>query len=74
MVDEVRAIGRRIQREPVLVVTLVQAVIVCAVSFGLNLTDAQGAAVLTLTGAALALVARGQVSPVRGSQDGAQGE
>lgn len=53
-----------VRREPVLVLAVVQAVIVCGVAFGLELTDAQTAGVLGVTAAVLAIVARSQVTPV----------
>ncbi|MBI4941849.1 MAG: hypothetical protein HY830_13985 [Actinobacteria bacterium] len=61
------SVVERIRREPVLVVALVQALLVAGVAFGLDLTDAQAAAVLGVTGAGLALVARSRVTPVRGT-------
>lgn len=54
-----------VRREPVLVTAAVQAGVVCAVSFGLDLTDAQQAGVLGLTTALMAIVARSQVTPTR---------
>jgi hypothetical protein len=53
----------KISEEPVLAVTLVQAVLTLAVTFGLHLTPEQIGAVLTLTGAILGIVARGKVTP-----------
>lgn len=50
-------------REPAMVVALVQAVIVLAVSFGLQLTEEQTAGILTLTAIVLGLITRSQVSP-----------
>lgn len=58
------AVVERARREPVLVVALVQALLVAGVAFGLDLTDAQTTAILGVTGTALALVARAQVTPV----------
>jgi len=55
----------RIKNEPVLVVGCVQAILALVVAFGLNLSDGQVAAILGVTGAVLALVARSKVSPVK---------
>ena len=54
----------RIKNEPVLVVGCVQAILALVVAFGLNLSDGQVAAILGVTGAVLALVARSKVSQV----------
>jgi len=51
-------------REPALIVAFVQTVLTLAVVFGLDLTDAQTAAVLAATTALLALVTRSKVTPV----------
>lgn len=53
----------KIKNEPVLVTALVQAVLVLAVSFGVHLSEGQSAAILGITGAVLAFVARSQVTP-----------
>lgn len=50
-------------REPAMVLALVQAVIVLAVSFGLRLTPEQTGGILTLTAIVLGLITRSQVSP-----------
>jgi len=50
-------------REPAMVVALVQAIIVLAVSFGLQLSQEQTAAILALTAVVLGLITRSQVSP-----------
>lgn len=50
-------------REPAMVLALVQAVIVLAVSFGLRLSPEQTGAILTLTAVVLGLITRTQVSP-----------
>lgn len=54
----------KIKTEPVLVTALVQAVIVVAASFGLDLTPEQSGGIVLLSGALLAFVARSKVSPV----------
>lgn len=54
----------KIQNEPVLVTALVQAAIVVAASFGLDLTAEQTSGIVVLTGALLAFIARSKVSPV----------
>lgn len=53
----------KIKDEPVLVTALVQSVLAAAIAFGLDLNDGQVAALLGLTGAVLAFVARSQVTP-----------
>ena len=58
------AIIARIQDEPVLVTALIQGVLTLAVSFGLHLTPEQIGAVLALSGAILAFIARAKVTPV----------
>lgn len=58
----------KIKNEPVLVTAFVQAVLAAAIAFGLDLNDGQVAAILGLTGAALAFIARSQVSPVYGQE------
>lgn len=68
------AVVDRARREPVLVVALVQALLVAGVAFGLDLSDVQTAAVLGVTGAALALVARSQVTPVAGTSGAQQND
>lgn len=50
-------------REPAMVLALVQAVIVLAVSFGLRLTPEQTGAILAVTAVVLGLITRTQVSP-----------
>ena len=55
--------------EPALVLGLVQAAIVLAVSFGLDLSDAQTAASLAFTAALLSVITRQQVTPVTRGQD-----
>lgn len=51
-------------REPAMVLALVQAVIVLAVTFGLRLTTEQTGAILTVTALALGLITRTRVTPV----------
>ena len=46
-----------------LVTALVQALLILAVNFGLHLSHAQEGAILGVTGAVLAFVARSQVTP-----------
>lgn len=53
----------RIRSEPVLVTELVQAVLVLAVAFGLDLTGTQTAAIVALTNAVLAVLVRRVVTP-----------
>ncbi len=57
------SIVTRIRREPALIVGLVQATLVLAASFGLDLTEEQRAALLTLTAVVLSIVTRQMVSP-----------
>lgn len=51
-------------REPAMVLALVQAIIVVAVSFGLNLTKEQTVGLLALTAIVLGLITRSRVTPV----------
>lgn len=51
-------------REPAVILSLVQAAIVLAVSFGLRLTPEQTGAILALTAVALGLITRTKVTPV----------
>ena len=51
-------------KEPVLIIEAVKAVLLCAVAFGLNLSDVQLVAVVTALGAVLAVFARSKVTPV----------
>lgn len=55
----------RIRREPVLATAFVQAVLALVVSFGLDLSPEQVGSILAVTAAALAIVARGKVSPAQ---------
>lgn len=50
-------------REPAMVVALVQAIIVLAISFGLQMTPEQQGAILAITAVVLGLITRSQVSP-----------
>jgi hypothetical protein len=50
-------------REPAMVLAFVQAVIVLAVSFGLQLSPEQTGAILALTAVVLGLWTRSKVSP-----------
>lgn len=56
----------RLLREPALVAGFVQSLLVLLVVFGVDLSDEQVAAILTLTSAVLALVTRSLVSPIKG--------
>ena len=56
----------RLTNEPTLVVELVRAALLCAVVFGLPLSEEQTAAVLLVVSAALAVVNRQRVAPVSG--------
>lgn len=51
-------------REPAMIVALVQAILVLAISFGLNLSEDQTAAILAVTALALGLIVRAKVTPV----------
>lgn len=57
------AIIAKIQDEPVLVTALIQGILTLVVSFGAHLTPEQIGAILALTGAVLAFVARSKVTP-----------
>jgi hypothetical protein len=54
----------KINAEPVLVFAFVQALVGIVSAFGFNLSAEQTSAILVLTGAVLAIVCRGKVSPV----------
>ena len=51
-------------REPAMVLALVLALIVLGVSFGLQLSSDQTAAILAVTAVVLGLITRSQVTPV----------
>lgn len=51
-------------REPAMLLALVQAVIVLAVTFGLRLTTEQTGAILTVTALVLGLITRTRVTPL----------
>jgi hypothetical protein len=55
--------GTVLGREPVLILSLVQAAITVAVTFGLRLTVEQIGAILVLTGAVLSVIVRSKVTP-----------
>ena len=55
-----------IDREPVMLLAAVQAIIALVVAFGLELTPEQVGAVTAVAAAVLGVVARSQVSPVEG--------
>lgn len=57
------AIWARIQNEPVLVTTLVGAVLEFAIAFGVQIDDGQKAAIMAVVAAVLAIFARQQVTP-----------
>ncbi len=50
-------------REPAMVLALVQALVVLAVTFGLRLTPEQAGAILGVTAIVLGLVTRSRVTP-----------
>ena len=54
-------------REPVAVVALIEAVVILAVAFGVDLSAEQMAAIMAVVVAFGAVVQRSQVSPVGGS-------
>lgn len=55
--------GTILGREPAMVLALVQAIIVLAVTFGLRLTPEQTGAILTLSAVVLGLITRSKVTP-----------
>lgn len=65
----------RIRKEPVLVSGFVQAVLGLLLAFGVQLSLAQTGAILAVTAAGLAFVARSQVTPTpkKRNEDGAVG-
>lgn len=64
----------RLRNEPVLLTTLVQAVLTLVVAFGLNLSTAQNIAILGVTTAGLAIFARSKVAPVAALEELAAAE
>lgn len=52
-----------LDREPAMTLAVVQAIIVLAVSFGLELSTEQTAAILATTAAVLGWITRSKVSP-----------
>lgn len=54
----------KIREEPVLVTSLIAAVLYALTEFGIEVTDGQQAGILGVAGAVLAFIARGQVEPV----------
>lgn len=61
--DPMNEPGTIFGREPAMVLALVQAVIVLAVTFGLRLTPEQTGAILTLSAVVLGLITRSRVTP-----------
>lgn len=59
-----RYILDKINAEPVLAFALVQSLIGFVSAFGFDVSAEKNAAILTVTGALLAIVCRGKVSPV----------
>ena len=51
-------------REPAMVVAFVQALIALALAFGLNLSDEQFAAIVTVVSLGLGLLTRSRVTPI----------
>jgi pyrroline-5-carboxylate reductase len=51
-------------REPAMVVAFIQALIAMGLAFGLNLSDEQFAAIITVTSLGVGLLTRSQVTPV----------
>ena len=51
-------------REPTMILALIQAVIVLAVTFGLRLTPEQTGAILAVAALVLGLITRSRVTPV----------
>lgn len=60
----------RIKREPVLIMTLVSALIALGVSFGLNLTNEQIGSIMAVSAALLGLITRSLVTPVKPNGSG----
>lgn len=57
------SVSETIRNEPALIAGLVQAVLACAVAFGLPLSDVQQGTILALSAAVLALFVRSRVTP-----------
>lgn len=62
-VQEEGTMGTLWGREPAMIVAFIQAILVLAVTFGLQLTPEQTAAILAVSALALGLITRSQVSP-----------
>lgn len=60
-----KAIIEKLRNEPVLMSGFVTALLGVFVAFGMELSDEQVGALLALVGSALAIVARGKVTPTR---------
>lgn len=60
------AIIDKIKAEPAVVAGIVQAILACAVAFGLPLSDVQQGTLLALSAAILALFVRQRVTPTEG--------
>lgn len=58
------AIIARLQNEPVLITTLVGALLNLAIVFGVSIQDDQKTAIIVVLDAVLAIFARSQVTPV----------
>lgn len=54
---------KALAKEPALIIGAIQALLVLAVSFGLDLTEEQQAAILSLTAALLSVLTRQLVTP-----------
>lgn len=59
------ALIERVRSEPILVTALLTAILGLLAAFGLELTDAQVAAILALWGAVAAFIVRRKVTPNR---------
>ena len=53
-------------REPAMILAVVQTALALILAFGVDLTVEQTGAILAVTAAVLGLITRSQVSPVRG--------
>lgn len=56
----------RFDNEPVMVIEALRAIIMCAVGFGLTMTNEQQALLMVTVGAVIALLTRGKVTPSSG--------
>lgn len=62
-----KRLQERFDNEPVMVIEALRAIIMCAVGFGLTMTNEQQALLMVTVGAVIALLTRGKVTPSSGA-------